>query len=297
MTAVPVRGTRPAGTGTVLALARVEARRMLRHPALPVALLVTAWFTTTMTSGDWSGAVYTGLPPSLGPLLLGLSLVSLWTHARDRTPLAEDAPVQPGDRALARLLAGVALVAVVAAVTAAGAVTLRVLGGLDLGDEPGRTLHAHFTLPELAQPVVLAALAVALGAAAARVVRQPLAAAVVLFVVWFLTSATYWLFNGPAARAYALIQVQPVVVPAGPATTDPQAFAPDWLLTQPSPYQDFWGRLVVSPALAGWHDVYLAGLTLLLSAVALGGRPRRVAGAAGAVLVVAGVVAQRLVSP
>ena len=62
---------------------------------------------------------------------------------------------------------------------------MRWQGGFDIGDEPGRTLHAQFTLPELLQPVVLALLAVAVGAAAGRRLRRRATATLLLFVGWF----------------------------------------------------------------------------------------------------------------
>ena len=127
-------------------------------------------------------------------------------------------------RSYARLLAGIVPVALIAVVVVAGEIWLRQRGGLDLGDEPGRTLHAHYTLPELIQPVLLAALAVAAGAAVVHVVRQRLVASIVLVVGWFLFGATYWLFGGPVVRWLAPIQPQPMLVEIGPWDADPSTF-------------------------------------------------------------------------
>jgi hypothetical protein len=170
-------------------------------------------------------------------------------------------------------------------------------GGLDLGDEPGRTLHAQFTMPELLQPVLVTAVAVALGAAVARVVRNRLGSATVLFVIWFLSSLTYWAVNGPVVRFFALIQTQPITVRAGSMYVDPTTFPSSWLLSAPGEYQDFWGRLVVSPSLAAWHDVYLLGLASLLAGVAVRGRLGRVLGVIGLVVAVVAVALQKAVHP
>lgn len=283
----------------VLALAALEARRLLTHPAPAAGLLLSVFFARQVLTApvSWSGAAYMGLPVIVGPLLCGLSLAAAAAVARDQRLLAEEAPVGPGQRNLARLLAGVPAVAAVAVLVAAGALWLRAARGLDLGDEPGRTLHAQYTLPEVLQPVVLAGFAVAFGAAAARLIRHRLAAAVAIFVVWFAVSPTSWMWNGPQLTAFALIQTQPLVVPVGAATADPAGFPASWLLSAPSQYQDFWGRVVVSPAMSAWHDVYLLGLTLLAAAVVLHGRARRTAGIAGLVLTLTGVAAQKLVQP
>lgn len=301
MTALAARpGVSPVTTPSrvVLALAALEAKRLLTHPAIAAGLVLTALFARdVLASAQWPGAVYSSLPVVVGPLLCGISVATALATARDRTMLAEAAPVQAGERALARLLAGLPVVGAVAVLVAVGAVALRVTGGLDLGEEPGRTLHAHHTLPELLQPVVLTAFAVAFGAAAMQVVRNRLAAVVAVFVVWFAVSPSYWLFNGPALAPFSVIQTQPVTVVAGPASADPATFPETWLLSAPGEFQDFWGRVVVSPSMAAWHDAYLVGLTLLAAAVVLRGRPRRVATALGVTLAVLGVVAQKMVQP
>lgn len=279
-----------------LELARVEARRMLRHPAPWAGLLLSAWMVQGATEQDWTSAQYEGFLAAVGPLLLGLSLATVTTFGRGRSPVAEDAPVTEERRSLARLLAGLPLVGVVALVVVAAAVYLRMSGGIRLGDEPGMTLHAQYTLPELLQPVLLGCFAVALGAAVVRVVRSALAAHVLLFVYWFLVD-TYWLFNGAVLQALTPLQVQPNVVVAGPPTTDPTTFPSDWLLSAPGEYQDFWGRVVVSPSLAAWHDVYVVALTVLCVAVAVPGRWRRRLLVGGAVVAVVAVAMQLVVTP
>jgi hypothetical protein len=171
-----------------------------------------------------------------------------------------------------------------------------VRGGLELGDEPGRTAHAHYSVPELLQPVLLGCFAVALGAAVVHVVRLRLAASIALFLFWFLVGGTYWMFNGSVARWLAVVQSQPVSIEAGPSKADPTTFPSSWLLSAPGDFQDSWARLVVSPAMAGWHDLYLVALTMIAVAVAVPGRTRRWLLVAGALVGACAVLMQRTVT-
>ena len=281
------------------ALARLEAGRMLRHPAPWVGILlwVVASWSVLASEPTWSSAYYQGLQASAPFLAAGVSVAAAYAAGRDRARLAEDAPMAADDRGAARLVGGLALVALMAVVVAAGAVWLRWHGGVPLGNEPGRTLNAQFSLPELLQPVALCAFAVTAGAAAARVLRHPLAGSIVLFVLWFLAGPAYWTVNGPVLRWFAPVMVQPYNVEVAPATADPLTLPASWLLEGPGPFQPYWARLVVVPELAAWHDLYLVSLTLLAAAVALPGRYRRPLLVAGAVLAVASVLLQARVTP
>lgn len=282
-----------------VALARLEAGRMLRHPApwVGIALWVAASLATLSSEPSWSSAQYQSLQASAVFLAAGVSVAAAYAAGRDRFGLAEDAPVRAEDRAAARLVGGLALVALTALVVAAGALWLRWTGGVPLGNEPGRTLHAQFSVPELFQPVALSAFAVAAGAAATRLLRHPLAASIVLFVLWFLAGPAYWTVNGPVLRWFAPVMVQPYNVEVAPAAADPLTLPPTWLLEGPGPFQPYWARLVVVPELAAWHDLYLVALTLLAAAVALPGRYRRPLLVVGAVLVVVAVALQARVTP
>lgn len=281
----------------VTELARLEARRMLRHPAPWLGIVLSVLAAWNIWDESWSGQRYTGVVAALTPMLLGISIASVSAFGRELVPVAGAAPVERSQRAAGRLLAGLPLVGVAAVVVAAGAVWLRSIGGVPLGDEPGRTEHAHHTVPELVQPVLLAALAVVLGAVVVRLLRQRLAASIVLAVGWFLVGGTYWLFGGGALRWLAVVQVQPFSVDVGRPETDPATFPADWLLTRPGQYQDHWARVVVSPLLALWHDVYLVGLVLLLLAAVLAGRARRACAVAGLVLALGGVALQHAAAP
>jgi len=278
-------------------LAWIEGLRVLRHPAPWIGLLLSVGWAINVFDQTWASAGYEGLVASVAPLLLGVSLASVSAFGREHVPVADDAPMSAAGRSAARLLGGVALVGLVALVVGAVAFWLRLRGGLALGDEPGRTAHAYYSLPELLQPVLLGCFAVALGAAVVHVVRQRLAASIALFLFWFLVGGTYWMFNGSIARWMAVVQTQPVFVEAGPSTADPTSFPSSWLLSVPGEFQDFWARLIVSPAMAAWHDVYLVALTMLAVAVAVPGRTRRWLLVSGALLALCAVLMQRMVTP
>lgn len=126
---------------------------------------------------------------------------------------------------------------------------MRWTGGIPLGGEPGRTLHAQFTLPELLQPVAMAAFAVTAGAAAARLLRHPLAGSIAMSVLWFIAGPAYWTLNGPVLRLFAPLMVQPYNVEVAPAATDPLTLPSTWLLEGPGPFQPYWARLVIVPEL------------------------------------------------
>ncbi|MBA2955934.1 hypothetical protein HZF07_19585 [Nocardioides sp. CGMCC 1.13656] len=278
-------------------LARMEARLMLRHPAPWTGAVLSALMAWNIWDEDWSGERYQMLIASVTPLLLGISLASVSAFGRELVPVADAAPMDRSRRSVARLVGALPLVGVAAVLIAGVFIWLRAIGGLTLGDEPGRTVHAHHTLPEMLQPVLLAVLAVAIGAAMVHVLRRRLAASILLALGWFLLGPTYWIFNGPVLTFFSPVQVQPMTVDIGPPETDPSTFPAGWLLTGPGPYQDYWGRVVVSPAMAAWHDVYLVGVIALAVAVAVPGRLRRPLVALGVVLVAAGVVMQKVVAP
>jgi hypothetical protein len=278
-------------------LARIEAGRMLRHPAPWLGAALSVLMAWNVWDESWSGQRYSGVVAATTPLLLGISLASISAFGRELVPVADEAPTDGARRSIARLLAGVPLVLVTAVLVAIAAAWLRSRGGLSLGEEPGRTLHAHHTLPELLQVVLLAGFAVAIGAAAVHVVRRRLAASIVVTLGWFLLGGASWLFNGPVLQWLTPVQVQPANVEVGPWDADPASFPEGWLLTPPGEYQDHWSRVVVSPAMAAWHDLYLVGLVLLAAAVAVPGRTRRPLAVAGAVAAVAGVLLQQVVAP
>lgn len=292
----PKARRRPAVLG---ALARAEARRMLRNPVLWIGTALTGamvW-TTVPQPGEWSGASYEQMMLASLPMTFAISVVVAASFHRERVPLAPAAPVGEGGRTAARLLATVPLVVLAGLLTVVVAVRERQLGGLWLGTEPGRTTEALHTAGELAQHVALAFLAVALGAALGRRLSRLVSIVPLLFVTWFLVSV-YWLFGDSRVTPFSVLQVQPVRVEAGPGSTDPLTFPAHWLLEGPGDYSTVWSRLFVSNALGWWHVVWLLGLAAsALAAAVPAGRHRRGLLLTGPVLAVVGVVAQVLVIP
>lgn len=285
----------------VYALAATEVRRMPRNLFLPLGLAFALWLLLgeiDPATEDWAGSSYEGMAVSSVSLMWGISVTAAIAFQRERVPVALAAAVPEVVRALARLLAMLPLVGLGGAFAAFVAWRQRDLGGLTLGTEPGRTFEALHSTPELLQHVALAVLAVALGAALGRRMAHLAAVIPVLFLVWYLAGALYWLYGHPAVMPYSVIQVQPVLVPVGPADADPLTFPGHWLLSPPNEYQDGWSRHFVSTSLAWWHNGWLIGLAQLLLAAALpSGTVRRSLLVGGVLLAVGCAVAEARVIP
>ena len=238
-----------------LALGRIEARRMLRHPMLAGGLVLSGVFgwLALRFPDDWSGARYTVTPVLLGPVMVAISMVVAGSFHRERTALVAHAPVGEEIRAGGRVLGGLALAALVTLIAAVAAVMIRARGGLDLGDAPGGTLHAQFALTEVLQQPSLAILAVGAGAAAGRRLPSHGSALLLLFTAWFPMVFVVWGFQDRGVVPLSIIQLQPVSLPITTQAADPYQYPADWLLSEPGEYQSGWMRLFTSGSLAGWH--------------------------------------------
>ncbi|WP_168929525.1 hypothetical protein [Nocardioides sp. GY 10113] len=296
--------TRPSERGAVprhvvTSLARSEVRRMLLNPWLVVGTVISALtYREWAQPESWSGERYGSWFIPLGGLLLATSAITAGAFHRERVEVAAAAPAGEQVRFRARLLAATGLILPVLAGTAVMTLVVAAQGGLSLGYEPGRTAAAVPTPPEYLQGVLAAVVAIGIGAAVGRRFRHRITATLVLILIWSSAVGAYWVFQAAATAPFALLQSQPVSVEVGGPAADPASFPAGWLLEGPGEYQDHWARLVVSPALAAGHDVYLIGLAALLLAVAAPrGRDRRLLLAAGAAIAVAGYVAQLAVYP
>ena len=263
-------------TGVIRSLALVEARRMLRNPLLWLGSGIAGWaiWSAVPDPDEWVGATYEETAVSIVPFLFAVSVVAAISFHRERTSVAGAAPTGEARRSVARLVATVPVLVLAVGISALTAWRQRDIGGLTLGVEPGRTAEALFTTGELAQPVALTVLAVAMGAALGRRGAHLVGVVPSLFVLWLVTSV-YWLFTDRRVTPLSIIQVQPVDVPAGPATVDPLSFPHDWLLEAPGEFNDRWMRMLVSDGLAWWHLVWLCGLSLLWLTVAFPRGPAR----------------------
>lgn len=300
LTTLPPRSPgRTTSRPALLALARLELRRVARSPWPPLGLALSLWMMWSLrpTPGEWAGATYQQMATTSLPLLFAISVTAALSFHRGRAEVAAAAPVREGGRAVARLVGLVPLTGLAVVFAGAMAWRQRDLGGLWLGVEPGRTTEALYTLGELSQHVALALLAVSLGAALGRRTSRLAATIPLIFAFWFVVFV-YWLFSHRAVIPFSVLQVQPVQIPVGPETADPLEFPSHWLLDEPGDYSDFWSRAFVSEALAWWHDVWLVGLAVMLLAAAFPrGVVRRRLLVAGAALAVLGAVAQAVVIP
>lgn len=302
-TASPVRTSSATSQRAVVrALAGTETRRLIRRPMLHVSILLSALLgaevvRSSSLDGDWNGAEYYAGPVLMFPLILAIALMVAEAFHREHHPVGIEAPTDSSARAAGVLLGALPLVAIAGLLAVGVAVVVAGIGGVDLGDEPGRTLHARFSVGELFQHVALAVLAIATGAAAGRRFASRVTAGLVLFAGWYPPMFIYWLFQAPAIVPFSIVQVQPVNVRVASENTDPLTLPAEWLLSSPGEFQGHWGRLFVSDALAGWHDLWLLGLSCLFLSLVFTGRWRRRLLAVGVVLAVVGIAAQYAVLP
>ncbi|WP_052852788.1 hypothetical protein [Streptomyces avicenniae] len=256
----------PRGAAPVTALACAEARLLLRHPLVVLAL---AGQIALLTRRALTGSAYPVLhvidrETQYGPLLIGLATLiaanaALLRSHRHGTDAQFGVLVVPEWRRTSAHLLSVIPVALVVAALVAGEFTRDAL-------RPGAVGHA--SVPELATgPAVVALLGVA-GVVLGRATRSPLAAP--LAVVGLLA-----LLLGLATASGGGRWLAPIAFDEGDGAL------PSGLVARP----------------AGWHLLYLTGLAALLGAGAVrfgGGRTRLVSVVASlaAAATLAGAVGQ-----
>ncbi len=295
-----VDGARPSLAATV-ELGRIEARRALRSAPFWIGLATTCLYLRDGVSDQgWQSSAYQIVgSAAFGPVCAGIMVAAVLAGSRDRAaeiPLSQEAPLDAGQRAAARLLGVLAQVGVVALVALAVPVVSRIEGGFWMGDGASRIDDAVHSVPELLQPVLAAALAGAGGVAIGRVARARAAVAVAGGLAWLLGSLVYWVWQAPPVRYVALLQAQPIEVPL-PSAVYPSDLGLDGPFSAPGEYQDTYRMVVADHAMAAWHDVFLLGLVLVCVGVAVRGRAGRVLGVLGALGAVAAVVVQARIAP
>ncbi|MFM9693390.1 ABC transporter permease [Streptomyces europaeiscabiei] len=251
------------GVRAVRALARVEARRLLLHPLVLVALV--AYLTLLLWPSSESEDAYPVLQDidretQFGQLMLGLAvmvavnLAVLRSHRRGTDGYFGVLVLPPWRRTVAHVLSVLPTV-LVGALIVAGQFTAAAL-------KPGAV--GHGSVSELATGPLLILLPAVLGVLLARVARSAFVAP--LAVVAVLAAMVFVADSGGAARLRGLA---PVLFDEG---------------ARPLP-SDLLGRP------AAWHALYLLALAVLVAAGAVlwsGGRTRAVRatalGALGAVL-------------
>lgn len=275
-------------------LARTEWVRQCRHPAVWLGLVATV-VLMTVPAGDWSGGSYEQAPVALLPLALAALVAGAGAGRRDRgVPLAEAAPVERCERAIARL-AGLSVPVVLAAIVALGlAVVSRIEGGYWIGEGPRRTDVALHSAAELIQLPLVVALAATCGLLAGR--RGGMVVVAVACVVCLFTFGLWWMTNAPPLYTVTPVQVMPLGVDLEPGITMSDT-DPSWLVDYPTDYRRVYQRRVVHQPTVIGHDVYLIGLIAVGAGTVVGGpRGTRLLGW-GAVIGTAGVVYQLLVMP
>ncbi|MBE1602281.1 MULTISPECIES: hypothetical protein [Streptomyces] len=258
LTGTPVTAPRPepirvrGGRRALLALARVEARRLLLHPLVLIAVAV--YVTLLLGSSDESEDTFPVLQDidretQIGQLLLGLAvmvavnLAVLRSHRRGTEPYFGALVLPSWRRTVAHLLSVLPTV-LVGALIVAGQFTAAAL-------KPGAV--GHGSVSELATGPLLVLLPGALGVLLGRVVRSAFVAPLAVVAVLAVTMV----FVADAGSSAWLRGLAPVLFDEG---------------ARPLP-SDLVGRP------AAWHALYLLALAVLVAAGAVllsGGRTRAV---------------------
>jgi hypothetical protein len=252
----------------VAELARLEARRYVRSPAFLIGVGLSAFVfaQTDLHSEDWVGAAHESLFSATFPLFAGTFVAATYIGSRDLLPmhtaLADTTPVTAQQRTLARLLGGLAPVAVIALLAALAALRVELADGIILGSTRRSLVSA-----ELLLVVLLSALAVATAIAAVQLVRSRAVVAIAGVIVLFLTTAMYWVFGTTILRdlSPALFGTKRVNIPPSVLLDQTPSH---WVLDPPDRYQQHWQRVVFDQASVALHGLYVAGLTVFVAALA-----------------------------
>lgn len=269
---------------TVWQLARVEGRRLLRHPVLLVAFVLSVVWVVALAKGMVGGDYFAVAGPGLLPLLAVLvaaNLAALRSRRSDTDELYESLPSPERTRTLAHLLSLGWLLAGSALFVAAALVGLGGLDGFVIGFAGTTEVPS---VAELAQGPLAITTVAALGIALARWIPfLPAAPVLTAGLVAFQMPTTLW----------GIESVWKWFLPlANAADTPPGTSFP---CDRSGEGVSWCGEPVFQTTAAGWHLAYLAGLGVAFGAAAVlrhDRRPRTVAiGVAGlAVATVAGML-------
>lgn len=277
------------------AIARLEARRHLRNPVLWLGIAASAYAAWRSRSIEWTAGPYSAFPVDLVPAAWSLLVLGAVAGGRDHLPGLRPAPTVAtatgGDRlTAARLLGLLAPLAVVSALVAGMVVVARLTGGYRIGERGWSVDDAQLSIPEIAQPILLAALCGAFGVAAGRAVRHTLVVVAGGTLVLFALGLIAWAWQWAPAVYVTPVQLQPFSVALD--RPGPGSAPADWWLSAPGPHQDGWRRLVVDPVVAAGHDLVLLGATAACVGWAVRGAIGRSTVVTGVALAAGGVVIQ-----
>lgn len=251
----------------IVALAGVEAMRMVRHPAFLLGLAVTL-LTCLLGTGQesWAGQTYYLHTVAWTFTWMGMLLAAALVAGRQRflsdPDLFPATPVTGRDRVLATAL-GLVGPTVVAALAAALVALSNIRdGGYVLGD-PGTSRAVVPPFAEWAQPVLLVALAGVVGIAVAQLRRGRLAVLGLLLFATFVGGEAVWMFQAHPVRV-----LHPFMYPSYEtklaASYTPEGWgAGDPPLIAPGEFNSTWRAQQFDTAALGWHLPYVVGLILL----------------------------------
>ncbi len=295
MTTEVLESSRTVSTMSMRQLARIEARRSLRRASIWIGAILLFPIMSD-TTADWPGGSYSEKLLGFMPIALGTFIAAFRTGRRDGShDVAESAPLDADDRALARL-ASLALPLAITLVAIVGlAVASRIEGGFWMGDHPRRTDTALHPFSELLQPLLLVILCGVAGIAIGRT-RRALSGGIIFGMLLFTFFPAYWIWNSPPVHVVAPLQIQPMGIDLADGTTIDET-PESWYVEDTNDFgEPPRHQLVHQPTIIG-HDIYLVGLIALAVGAAVRGiRGRRIA-LAGAGIALTGVVVQLLVSP
>lgn len=267
VTATLPRRTVPAPSGAtraVLALGRIEGRRLLRHPAYLAGLLLSAAFLFVVSErvGTTEGLPYivwtsVGLYPVAAGAFLASFTATLRSRRHGTDELYGTAPQGAQTRVGGHLLAVLWGVAGGLLLLGAAAVRHQLWAGVPVHFEDGVAM-ARPSLLELAQGpaciLLLGVLAVALARWVPSLLALPLV--VVALLVQFVTGS--WGVGGTARWFLPMVTHERAV---------------GWVQVTPGYGYSIVEGFDVAPL--GWHIAYLVGLSLVVGAAALSRAGRR----------------------
>ena len=282
-------------------LARLEARRHMRNPVLWLGVAAGVYSAWNSSSISWTAGQYSAFSVDFVPCAWAMFVLGAVSGGRDHLPGLRPPPttataIATGDGrlAVARLLALLAPLAVVGATVAGVVIMMRLTGGYVIGEGRWRTDSAQQTLPEIAQPILLAAACGAAGVAIGRAVRYTFLAVAAGTLVLFTFGLVAWAWQWTPAVYMTPVQQQPFSVDIPGSLADAPG---DWWLSSPGEYQRDWQRLVVDPLVAAGHDLVLLGASAAFAGWAVRRTAGRVLAVAGIVTVAVGVIVQVVAAP
>jgi hypothetical protein len=286
----------------ITALARAEAVRALRGPTFWISLAITAWGAWETRSLDWHSGSYSSFLLAFTPLAAGIFVVGVLAGGRDRrradrAPLAAEAALDVTDRTIARLLGLGPLVLIGAVIVIGAAIGSRIEGGFWIGNPPGRTDTAVHGVAEILLPVLIFVVGACTGVAAGRAFRHRTPVIVIGLLVWFLFFGAYWALQWAPAGYLVPTQIQPIWVTIDGNATDASRLPANWLLDRPDEPGGEWTRVVVHDPLTAWHDLYLVGVAVLATGLAIRSRTGRRLALIGVAVIGIGLVGQVAATP